>query len=104
MIYLMEYLDFRDIDDINYDNCDNYPEFKGHDKFCRFLVNEGLIDKFIHNYKFNNNFGIGIKDYLDRVGDYFYISSIFKWGDDVGGREYWNIINNKWREQLKGDH
>jgi hypothetical protein len=96
MDYLMEYLDFSDIDDI--DECDGYPDFDGYDEFCRFLKDNGVLDKFIDNYNAPSYGGINI--FLRDVSPIEYITSAFYWGKN-GEDELWYNIDKKWRDLLK---
>jgi hypothetical protein len=106
-MYLKEYIDFNDIDDIHYDGCDNYPDFDGHDEFCRFLVDRDLIDSYIRNFnEVDRNWGglrwsgykdgYTLKDFLDDNDESFYISLVFNWDNVEGGYEFWNNINMEW--------
>jgi hypothetical protein len=88
MKYLKEYLDFRDIDDIN--ECDEYPEFKGHEDFCRFLVDNGLIEDYI------NMVGGDIDKILEFSRCDEYINSVFIWDYSRLGRGVWSKMHRKW--------
>jgi hypothetical protein len=96
MKYLREYIDFSEIEDIHYDGCSDYPDFEGHEDFCKFLIDRGVIDKYIIKfYKWSGNEHNSIKKFLDtsEPSNYLYMAFIF----NEYGEEYdWFKLNREW--------
>jgi hypothetical protein len=101
MKYLKEYIDFSDIEDIHYDGCDNYPDFNGYEEFCKFLVDRGVIDKFIKNFNKLSSYN-DISKFLSDSSIEDYIAGSFAWISADGGYGFWNKINSEWLDLING--
>lgn len=67
-----------------------------------FLEAEGVTDKFIKNIKSGAlNEGI-TEEYFEEDEEEFYIGYSFIWSDTEEGLEFWNNIDEKWKEYING--
>jgi pyoverdine/dityrosine biosynthesis protein Dit1 len=95
-IKLYDNINFNDIDEIN--DCSDYPEFEGHEDFCGFLKDNGVLDKFIKNcYKDSVK---DISKYLDKVSPIDYISSAFHWYID-NNNSMWARLDDEWVNYIR---
>jgi hypothetical protein len=71
----------------------NVPvEFKGHEDFYDFLVNNDILDKWINNfYQYKKE----IYDFLNNISMY-----AFNWSDTKEGHDFWEKIYNKWINEI----
>jgi hypothetical protein len=99
MKYLREFIDFSEIDDI--DDCDGYPDFEGHEDFCKFLVDKGVIDIYIKNFNKLSSYN-DISEFLSGNSIEDHIAGSFAWINTDDGYGFWNKINSEWLD-VKND-
>jgi hypothetical protein len=92
-------IDFNDIDYIDYIECIDYPDFEGHEDFCRFLVDNGALDKFIDNYDVPEH--SNINKFLMYSQPIDYLISAFHWMGSKEGYDFWYKLNNEWVGSLR---
>jgi DNA-binding transcriptional MocR family regulator len=92
MKYIKEY---KNIDwDFDEEESDVPDKFKGHEDFYDFLVDNGVLDKWINNLRIKN-----VHDFLNNNINRYYFDLAFFWKDTEEGFIFWHKINRKW---LKG--
>jgi hypothetical protein len=97
---LYEEIDFKEFDETDYDGCDNYSEFEGHEDFCRFLLDKGVIDEFIKRYNDNPNNLSDLNIFLDKTSPERYIIVAFEWYFNGKGEVFWSGLHWDWLEYL----
>jgi hypothetical protein len=97
MKYLREFIDFSEIDEI--DDCDGYPDFEGHEDFCKFLVDKGVIDIYIKNFNKLSSYN-DISEFLNSNVRDHYLSNSFTWMDTDEGYTFWRDINLEWIKNI----
>jgi hypothetical protein len=76
-------------------------EFKGHEDFYNFLVDNDVLDKYMENYDEGIS-GLSLENFLNSAGrPTNYISWAFIWTETNSGHDFWNKLNTKWIEYLK---
>jgi hypothetical protein len=105
MKYIKEY---KNIDwDFDKEEERNIPvEFKGHEDFYDFLVDNDILDKWINNFEKDVSWR---KDVIWRnkkeIHDFLnnninYIDHAFNWSDTEEGYDFWIKIYNKWINEI----
>jgi hypothetical protein len=97
---LYEEINFKEFDETDSIGCDNYPEFRNHRDFCKFLLDSGSIDEFINRYNDASDNLLSLDEYLDRTQPDKYIIDAFDWDYDNDDDIIWIDLHCEWLEHL----
>jgi hypothetical protein len=116
-------MDFKDIDNIDFNIVDDTVVFissdlDGHEDFIDFLKENDVLDKFVYNFyniadeEWKKSFWLGygsddidytlynfLEDSKNISDDYLY--NAFNWDKTKYGYDFWYDINEKWLEKCK---
>lgn len=98
--YLKESIDFdNDWEEVQEEESDDADYIKDHSKkLYDFLVNNGVLDKFIYNVN-NGHVHKSVKDFANRWGKNIDINMAFVWEDSPEGEDFWCNLDDRFYEE-----